>query len=114
MTLFMLTLSILGYSLAGMFVKTYYKLYKCDSYSPEDAYIVGIFWPVYAVYRLLAWPLGTGSRFIEAKMVSIQKLKEESKKKTKARVALPDRDYREAELEVEEMLSPKNERYSSL
>jgi hypothetical protein len=106
MTLLIVSLSIITYAIMAMVVKTYFKLYRCLSYMPEDSYIIGAFWPIYAIYRLLAWPLGSGSRYIENHMVKMR----EAKEKAKVRVINHDRDLEEAEQEVESLLAQNQER----
>lgn len=102
----MLTLifSLIGYFLIAILVKSYYKLHRFKDPSdimPEEPYFVGVGWPIYLIYRLVAWPLIAGSRFVEKQMTKAEK------KEPKVRVSIPvrDRDLEEAEEEVESMLS---------
>lgn len=74
----------------------------------EEMFIVGAFWPLYWLYRLIRWPLGTACGYAEAKMSAFaEKQKEktlEQKKKVRVKV---DREQEEAEHEVEEMLASR-------
>ena len=96
-------LSLIGYFVIAILVKSYYKLHRWeDRLMPEEPYFIGLGWPIYLIYRLVAWPLITGSRFVEKQMTRAEK--EEA---PKVRVSEPvrDRDLEEAEEEVESMLS---------
>lgn len=106
-------LGVIGYVLALVITKAYIKTYRW-SYLPDevDAYIIGIFWPIYIAYRLISWPLSNASRFIEVKM---KEAKQTGEVKKQAKLRVPsqvDPEYQEAEREIEHFLTKEKERHS--
>lgn len=101
-------LSIVGYFAIAVLVKSYYKLYRFKDpmdISPEEPYLIGLGWPVYFIYRLIAWPFVSFSRFVEKKLESSKEAKEEVKVRVSSRT---EREIAEAEQEIEEMLAKRN------
>lgn len=98
------------YFILAVVVKSYYKLYRYNDpleIMKEEPYLIGLGWPIYLVYRLVAWPFVWGSHLIENKLKSLKN----SKKEIKVRISDTSVDQElldDAEQEVEEMLSKRN------
>lgn len=114
----LMVLGVAGYVLALVITKAYIKTYRWSYLSDEvDAYILGVFWPIYFMYRLISWPLSNASRFIESKMEEVKQTLEAKEAKQQAKLRVPvqiDSEYREAEQEVEHFLTQEKERHHSL
>lgn len=112
MLTFIIALVAICYLVLAMATKAYFKLYRWDHLLGGDPYVIGLFWPIYWLYRLIAWPVIIGSEFFESKMqifeskmesfVEARKAKQDQ---IKARVPAYDREMYEAEQEIEEMLA---------
>lgn len=106
--MFVYALGAISYFLMAILVKSYYKLHRYKDpleIMKEEPYLIGLGWPIYLVYRLVAWPYVSGSRFVESKLESLK----DSKKEVQVRVSTQvDREIAEAEQEIEEMLTKRN------
>jgi|SRR5579885_748713 len=118
MNTFLICLAVIAYLAIAMGVKVYYKLNRWDNILNEEPYIIGLFWPIYCLCRLVIalaklvfWPFAKATHLIEDKVENWQEAKKE---KERAKTRVPryyDRELREAEQEVELLLT-QDERYS--
>jgi hypothetical protein len=121
MDIFLTILAIISYLSIGTLFKVYYKLYRHDGILSEEPYIIGFFWPIYVVVRIVMalaklafYPFVRASIFLEKKVEEVQNLRRLASQQARVRIqSQPDKELREAEYELEEYLN-KKERYGSL
>ena len=110
-----IVLAVIAYLTMAMTVKAYYKLNRWDELMDEEPYIIGLFWPVYISFILIAWPLSNASGLIERQMIRARQAKEKVKEQAKLRIETRiDPEYQEAEQEVEHFLAKEKERHHPL
>lgn len=109
-------LFVLSYLLGALGTKVHFKLNRWDNILPEEPYIIGAFWPVYwlwrvvtGLFKLVFRPFVIASSYLENRIEQAQKAKEEDKVRIKPRY---DRDFQDAEDELEDFLN-REERFQN-